>query len=351
MAHNLCYRDGQPCMMYVQEAPWHGLGKCLPELATPTLALKAANLDWTVAKSPLSAVSAGGVFPVTSHVAIIREDLQERGQNGILGIVSNSYTPIQNHAVLDFFTSLFGPEAAVFETAGALGKGEKIWFLARLPGSLFVKKNDEVRKYLLLSNAHDGSASVQIKVTPIRVVCQNTLIQAMVGERIRIPHFHNVRELLASAGNALRKSLEQSDSCCQAFQRMAEIQFTEAKLNAYLEKVFPVTLAMESNQADIARVMNQRYWAAHYFDNGQGNREPGIAGTLWAAYNGVTEYVDHCFALPHFQRESIKKGAGIPELSNSRRLKKLESIWFGEGYQAKARAFRVGGEICGGAIL
>ena len=94
-------------------------------------------------------------------------------------MVSRRYTPLQNEEAFQFFDPIIGSEAASFETAGALGDGERIWTLAKMPDSMEVAEGDLCGKYLLLSNTHSGQGSVTIKFTAIRVVCQNTLMFAL----------------------------------------------------------------------------------------------------------------------------------------------------------------------------
>jgi phage/plasmid-like protein (TIGR03299 family) len=178
MAHNICIQNGEASMFYVDEVPWHGLGTKLEGPATAQEAISAAKLDWPVIKIPLYAGGDGErKHRVPDRFAIVPAHRWGREDCPAFGIVGNDYTPLQNHEAFDFFDSIVGEKAAIYHTAGALGDGERIWILARLPTDIHVA-GDAVNKYLLLSNTHDGNNSVQAKFTPIRVVCENTLTMA-----------------------------------------------------------------------------------------------------------------------------------------------------------------------------
>jgi phage/plasmid-like protein (TIGR03299 family) len=105
--------------------------------------------------------------------------------------------PLQNVEAFEFFDPILGEGAATYETAGALGKGERVWILARLSGDFNVAGGDVIRRYLLLSNSHDGTSSLQVKITPVRVVCNNTLTLALSqGGTLRVRHDRDVKTAL-----------------------------------------------------------------------------------------------------------------------------------------------------------
>jgi phage/plasmid-like protein (TIGR03299 family) len=194
MGHNLNTSNGRASMFYVGDPPWHNLGIRLDHPATAEEAIEAAQLDYTVKKKPLRAViHAKRHAEVGDHFATVRLDTGD-----VLGVVGSRYEVIQNRDAFAFFDALVGDDEAIYHTAGVLGKGERIWILAKLPDYIRVGKNDLVEKYLLLTNSHDGSSLVRAKLTPIRVVCQNTLSVALNGseQEVRIRHTANAREKL-----------------------------------------------------------------------------------------------------------------------------------------------------------
>jgi phage/plasmid-like protein (TIGR03299 family) len=322
MAHNLEITNGKASMFYIGEAPWHGLGTRLKEPATAAEAIKEARLDWRVTKEPLHVRKGRRYYVVPNQFAVVREDQRKRGKCQALGVVGSEYTPLQNDEAFAFFDPIVGmKDAAIYHTAGVLGNGERVWILAKLPSEILVVGDDIVNKYLLLSNSHDGTSSVQVKFTPIRVVCENTLLMALErGPTVRVTHTRHVRERLEQAQRLLGIISDRFTEIEKQFKAMAAVQVDKNRLAEYLGYVFRDPLDSENRKAR-QRVALDRSWAAYFFES-RSNQQKGVRGTLWAAYNGVTEYIDH-----RGGRQS-----GDPHLN---------SIWFGDGYLVKARAYKV----------
>jgi phage/plasmid-like protein (TIGR03299 family) len=318
MSANLLIQNGQASMFYVEEVPWHGLGTKLDKPATAREAIEAAKLDWKVVKLPLFAGSKH--IPVPDRFAVVRRsgDLIQRS-DPVLGVVSNEYTPLQNYQAFSFFDPIVGESAAIYHTAGALGQGERVWILAKLPGHIRVVGDDIAEKYLLLSNSHDGKSSVQIKFTPVRVVCQNTLTLALNdGAALKITHHSDIHEKLKQAHEMLGLIKTKFDDLEQSFKAMSCVKMNSNRIAEYLASVYPDSKEREKMEM----VQRDRAWSEYFFDQGRGNREPGVAGSLWAAFNGVTEWQDH-------------------RKSRRNQNQRLSSSWFGGAFQIKSRAFSV----------
>ena len=318
MAHNLLIQNGQASMFYINEVPWHGLGVKLNQPATAQEAIQAAGLDWRVKKLPLFAGSKR--IPVLDKFAIIRKtvDLVQK-TDPVLGVVGKEYTPLQNSQAFSFFDPIVGQDAAIYHTAGVLGQGERVWILAKLPGHIRVVGDDITEKYLLLSNSHDGKSSVQIKFTPVRVVCQNTLTLALNdGAAYRVTHHADIHQKLKQAHEMLGIINSKFDGLEQSFQAMSRVKMNSNLIAEYLATVYP-----DSNEPEKqVLVERDRSWSEYFFDQGRGNRMPGVAGSLWAAFNGVTEWQDH-------------------RKSRQNENQRLSSSWFGETARIKSRAFGV----------
>jgi phage/plasmid-like protein (TIGR03299 family) len=325
VAHNLWIRNGQAAMFYVGDEPWHGLGVRLPAPPTAEEAIEAAGLDWQVAKAPLYVFGKSRLIPFPGKFAVVPQDRLGEDDCPIFGMVSEQYQPLQNREAFAFFDPLVQTGAATYHTAGALGRGERIWVLARLEGVLNIAGRDEVHKYVLLSNSHDGHSCIQVKITPVRVVCQNTLIQALRrGETLRVPHVADVQDRLEEARRLLGIMDRAFGDLQRRFEAMARLRLDTARLGGYLRTVFPDPEGEKDDQTR-KRAQSDRLWAEYFFASGRGNNAPRVKGTLWAAYNGIVELVDHCDR----RRMPVE---GPDE-------RRLQSAWFGGGYQVKARAF------------
>ncbi|MCU0771424.1 MAG: DUF932 domain-containing protein [Verrucomicrobia bacterium] len=313
---------GQPAMMYSGVVPWHGLGQKLSGPVTAAEAIQEAHLDWNVVKMPIALKTGRRHVGITNKFAVVREDQLQSKEPTALGIVGKNYSLLQNRKAFDWFDPIVGRGEAVYHAAGAVGLGEHVWILARLPGEIHVTPDDRVGKYLLLSNSHDGSASVRVKFAPMRFVCWNSLMTpSSVGSLIRVRHTSRLREQMALATDNLRNIKQGFDELEACFRTMATIPMDEKRLAEYLTRVFPAP-ADPHDTRGLQRVAKARKQARYLFEQGTGNSAGPARSSLWAAYNGVTELVDY---------SSHRKGPAFH----------LQSIWFGSGYYTKARAYRL----------
>jgi len=318
MSHNLLIKNGQASMFYINEVPWHGLGTRLDKPATAKEAIEAANLNWPVVKLPLFAGSKR--IPVPDKYAIVRKTSNIVTQSDpVLGVVGKDYTPLQNSEAFQFFDPIVGENAAIYHTAGALGDGERVWILAKLPGYIRVVGDDISEKYVLLAISHDGKSSIQIKFTPVRVVCQNTLTLALGdGSCWKVAHHANVHQKLRQAHLMLGLINTKFDGLEDSFQLMSRIKMDSNRLADYLATVYPEI--KEPEKMDL--VQRDRSWSEFFFDQGKGNRLAGVSGSLWAAFNGCTEWLDH---------------RKLRQNENQR----LMSSWFGDVAKIKSRAYSI----------
>jgi len=306
-------------MMYTGTVPWHGLGTRLDNPATAQEAIIAAGLDWEVQREPIY-TGVNRDVKIKDRFAICRTDRLDQNDGGQLAVVGRDYTPLQNREAFGFLDPVVGEGGAVYHTAGSLRSGRRIWMLAKLPGHIRVVGDDIAEKFVLLSNAHDGTAAVRIGLTPIRVVCQNTLNLALSGMRgLSIHHNPDVAKRVQDAHRLLGLVNESMTKAELIMQKMAATPATRDHLGDYFEQVLSVPADSEDQRE---RVQQKHGRWAELFETGDGNQMTGVRGTLWAAYNAVTQWVD---------RESFTK----------RNKEPLNTVWFGEGSRLKQRAFNV----------
>ena len=325
MAHEIHIDNGKASMMYVGEKPWHGLGTKLDKPATAEEAFKAANLDWQVVKQPLYAKVGDKTRLVPDKFMVVPENKWGTSDCPIFGIVGRGYTPLQDWDAFGFFDNIVGKGAAIYHTAGALGKGERIWILAKLPSYIKVIGDDITEKYLLLSNSHDGKASVQIKFTPVRVVCQNTLTMALRdGPTLRVSHTKDLHKRLKQAEHLLGVIHSHYDNIEKIFKKMAQVRMNDKRSAKYLGW-YSRTPRTPGDEAGRERAKSQRLWS-------------GVFGLEWAGKLYARCLRDPLGGLQ--RRDRINRSVQIPSVQTTGD-RRLNSLWFGEGYQIKARAFRV----------
>ena len=312
MSHNLNITNNKTSMMYVGDTPWHNLGTRLDKPATATEAIEAAGLGFTVEKAILKTEIPN--LPVPDHFATVRKDTKQ-----VLGVVGSRYVPIQNKDAFSVFDSLVGEGEAMYHTAGVLGKGERIWLLAKLPSFIRINGGDIVEKYLLLTNAHDGTSAVRVKLTPIRVVCENTLTVALTGAEmeVHIRHTANAEAKLKEAHEVLGLSNWLYTELERIFNGMKDRKMDEKEMKGYVRAIFPEPPRVFSK----SRAPKIQEKVMELAETGKGSEMS--KGTLWGVYNAVTEYVDHC------------------RLSNAKDNTRLTSMWFGSGERLKKQAFRI----------
>ena len=317
MAHDISTTNGKPAIAYFGDTPWHGLGTRLEEPANAELAIQAAGLDYQVELQEMT-TPRGSVVP--GRKAVVRSDTDD-----VLGVVSDSYTTIQNHECFSFLDSIVSAGELKYHTAGALGKGEKVWMLAKLPGEIRLKDSEDVtEQYLLLSNSHDGRSALRVFFTPIRVVCANTLGAAErrgQGSGVSIVHKGDIRSRAAEARDLLGLASKFYSQTAELANVLASYYPTKNELDRYFEQLYP-----DRDAGSSARAKNVRAQLMHLFEHGRGQQIPETRLTAWSAFNAVTEFVDH-----------YRSCRGDSELS--RRANRLNSAWFGSGVELKAQAW------------
>lgn len=319
MPHDLAVTNGRPAMAYFGEVPWHGLGTQLDNPATAGEAIQAAGLDYDVELTRVKTITD---VPVPKRLAVIRQDT-----NQVLGVVGRSYAPVQNRECFGFLDAIVSDGSLRYHTAGALGLGERVWMLAKLPDQIRVKDSDDItEKYLLLSNSHDGTSSLRVYFTPIRVVCANTLAIAAShgrGQGFSVIHKGDLNTKVQQAQQVLGLAKKFYEEVEFKIDKLAHHYPSLQQLDGYFKDVYPDTPDGEST-----RTRNVRQELLRLFEQGIGHDMPAIRHTTWAALNAVTEYVDHY--------RSTRGKSPFDRASN-----RLESAWFGSGARLKQRAWEL----------
>jgi len=299
---------------------WNRVGTKVDGAMTASEALSKGGLDWTVQMQPAKVTFNGKTSIIPGKFVPVRTS-----DGRPLGIVGNSYKPVQNVDALNFMDSYIGKGEAVYETVGNIGDGKLIWMLAKMPNTSSAV--DPVERYMLMSTSHNGVSPVMLAALDFRIWCANQ-IQAAIRKaknKFVIRHTTNVELRMADARKAFDGSLKYFAEMDVIFGQMKEIKFTQTQLLTLVEKVFGATNEDKSNR-QVNRIEAIQEKIVELSLTGMGTHLPGVKGTLWGAYNSVTEYLDH--------HTKIKGGKGA-----SAEEKLLGSTWFGTVGMKTQKAF------------
>lgn len=270
-------------MMYVREKPWHGLGTEVTEAPTSADALKLAGLDWNVNQEEV--FDKKGIKIPGYRVNVRSSD------NSILGIVGERYRIVQNVDAFRFTDNLIGGGVR-YETAGSLKCGHRIWLLAKMPDKQIA--GDTVEPYLCFTNSHDGSCGVKVCMTPVRVVCNNTLNVAL-GSAKRIwsmKHTENIHERLNEARNCLFLADSYMNDLAEYADRAANKRMVYDGVQALLHELFPESTKMSDREKANIKKCRDEFMICYF--------APDLVkfrGTAWGAINAASDFLSH--NMPH----------------------------------------------------
>jgi phage/plasmid-like protein (TIGR03299 family) len=263
-----------------RQTPWHGLGNVVDTAPNSEEALKLAGLDWEV--QPSDVVVNGLIVP--NYKANVRSD------NGtVLGIVSDRYTIVQNAEAFQFTDNLIGSGDVRYETAGALRDGRVIWLLASLEKEYEIL-GDDIAPYMCFTNSHDGTGAVRVMMTPIRVVCNNTLNLALKGAKRQWSTVHkgDIARKIESAEATLMNAEKYMEALNEEANNLVDIKITPATWADMVNELIPSTEKMSKRQLDTVGEKRQALHDAIMMADIQ-----KFKGTGWAAINAVTDFVAH----------------------------------------------------------
>lgn len=290
MSHGILDTD---TMFSAREKPWHGLGTIVEGALTAEDALIEAGLNWEVDMVPMftrvndddDIDSAGSAMQLVEDKLAIRRNTDNR----VLGVASSRYKPVQPVEGFDFVDSLVDSGEAKYETAGSLWNGKKIWMLAKLPEGVTIA-GEEIDPYILFTNSFTGNESIVAAVTPIRVVCQNTLSYGLGSAKRthRIRHKGDVQGKLAEARDVLGITFTYYEEFEKAGELLAMESFNERMMDGILSELYPIEDGMSdrqvTNREDAQSAIRTVWKNSPNLEN--------IRDTKWGAVNAIAEYLD-----------------------------------------------------------
>jgi phage/plasmid-like protein (TIGR03299 family) len=300
-------------MAYAGEVPWHGLGTKVPADLGPLQMMQKAGCDWTVSKQQMYVLDG---IPVTGKKALIRD-----GENDVLDIVGDDWNPVQNAEAFEFFHEYCMAGDMEMHTAGSLDNGRNVWVLAKVKESFSILGDDQVDSYLLFSNPHKYGKAIDVRFTPIRVVCNNTLTMSLNAEsknQVKLNH------RTAFDADMVKQTLGIAHDKFEKYKEVAEFlsskRYTKESLVNYYNEVFPHTYAGSKGKTvesfdDLTKNAKAAFDVLH--------TQPGATkgeGSFWQAFNSVTYMTDHLMGRSAESR--------------------LNSAWFGQNQTRKVKALQ-----------
>lgn len=296
MAHNIYYNEQSEKQSFfsVKEKAWHNLGQIVQDYPTSAEAIRHAGLDYEVEKRKLfTPAFEDTTIEVPNYFSTIRTD-----NNTVLGVVGKDYQIVQNRDAFSFFDSIVGGDGILYETAGALGKGERIFITAKLPNYIRVGNDDLIEKYLFLTTSHDGSGSITAAFTPIRIVCANTLNAALRTQTntVRIRHTSNAKQRLEQAHKVMGISDILSVQMESIFNNWAKVRITDNELKKLIQSALvpnkEVLKTIQNGKEDELSTcfINMVDSAFEYAMSNPSQLMDTTKGTVFGAYNAVTGY-------------------------------------------------------------
>ena len=280
-------------MFSTKAVPWHGEGKVLENYPNTTEAYCESGLNWNVEKLPMF-FKRGDESIETDNFALVRDT-----DNFALGSCKGSYNIFQNKDAFEWCRPLVETGMWKYETAGALKHGVIGWILLN-QGEVEIVHNDKLKQYLLLTWSHDGSKCVQAMPTSIRVVCNNTLTQALNTAvfKDKVRHSAKMHMKLEEIKKMYSESQETFKVQNEVFNKMLDFKMTDGMIEQYIDKVMDkaygktnIAEEKDGKAKTIALTTNATLIDAAY--NGSGTKELGIGNTMYAVFNGIEEAVEH----------------------------------------------------------
>ena len=314
MTHMIEMLDGKAQIAWAGETPWHGLGTKVPADLSPGQMQKAAGLDWKVEKKPMIVATGPGQEPIRIPD---RKALVRSSDNKVLDIVGEDWIPVQNDDAFNFFHEYCAAGDMNMEVAGSLNDGKNIWVLARVNESFDILGQDQIDSYLLFSNPHQYGKTVEVRFTPVRVVCNNTLTMSLQAGSVNYTKLNHRQEFNAEA---VKMTLGIATENMAKYKEVAEFlsnkRYTPESFINYINSVFPKTTgkaASTPSYEELSRTGKMIYDVV--------DQQPGAdmaPGTWWNAYNALTFYTDH--------------------IHGSNANNRLNNAWFGGNAKRKVNA-------------
>lgn len=264
--------------------PWHGLGIVVEEAPDSEAAIKLAKLDWEVQQKPVY-FNAGDTYNVApNYIANVRSDTQE-----VLGIVSERYQIVQNQEAFGFTDALISGGDVRYETAGSLKNGRQVWMLGKMNQD-FEILGDKVDPYLCFVNSHDGTGAIRVLMTPVRVVCKNTLNMAIAqaSRSWSTTHVGDIASKMKEAERTLGLATAYMEKLNENANELVDIYVNESRFNEILDELLPIDQRVNERAMNTVLRKREAIQRAMKADD-----IAKFRGTGWQVINAVSDFITH----------------------------------------------------------
>lgn len=346
MAHEITIRqNGFAEAAFRQKPAWHELGTVFDADVSYEEMLLLAGLDWEVIQRQMGIAVPRTIETPEGPVESVRwEEIPEalanvRSDTGMyLGNVSPQYVVVQNREAFAFMDALVEEGRIRWETAFSLNGGKKVICTAKLPRIDTVLDGDTLERYVLCGLGHDGTGAINFGLTSTRVVCANTYRIALGEGGIRemsIRHTGDLKEKLHEARRILQLANDQFDKYADQSAEMVDRQLTSEQWYEILDILCPLPNKNDPDWSERrqAAIEETRSNIDLLYQIGDRCNLPGMESTAWAAFNAVTEHIDH---LP-------RRGANRQRRAEAR----FNVTLYGAGRDMKERAWHTVRNVAG----
>lgn len=276
--------------MFVREKAWHGLGTVVQEAPTSADALRIAELDWNVIQKP--------VFTVGKEIPHFMANVRDK-DNSVLGVVSDRYKIVQNKEAFDFTDALIGGDVK-YESCGSLRNGKTIWLLARMPNTTIL--GDAVEPYMCFTNSHDGTGAIKVCMTPVRVVCNNTLNFALATAKRSwsTKHMGDMSTKMYEAKHTLELANDYMENLNVTADQLANTTVTDEKIHQIVEELFPLASDASDCVKNRTEKMRDGFMMCYL--------APDLVkylNTAWGVVNAAADFGDHI--IPNRNTETYRE--------------------------------------------
>jgi phage/plasmid-like protein (TIGR03299 family) len=297
MAHDLETHNGEVAFALRGAPAWHGLANRIfsqDEIVdTTTMMSESKTANWNVRLESIENHIPNEWNNNSESFLVLRDNPFVANQTDVLSVVGKRYKVVQNEDLFSFGDNILDG-GAYWESAGSIKNGRVVF------GSLVIPKeftldsegaNDKVVTYLVVSTSHDGSSGITAAITPVRVVCQNTLNLAIKSTKqsFKIRHTQTVDGKIVAAREALGLTFGYMDSFEKEARQLFEAKISDVKFNEIITAIYPKpteeakgSVKKWENKLDI---LNDLYFHSPTVET--------VKGTAWGAFNALTERLDY----------------------------------------------------------